>query len=172
MAYVQEPNFSNAIPGMGLTRAVGNKRWQKPPKHTTVEEALSFYIPRITDSKLSDNILDMLDLDIPVTTIVNSLTLSAVGEGLHTVDVGVLVSPVLMELIAYVAESTKTKYDMGVDRGENPDEPTPIELAVAVKKLNAMKPPPAEDVVPPPMEEEEEEIAGSGTAIGLMSRRI
>jgi hypothetical protein len=61
---------------------------------------------------------------------------------------------------------------MGVDRGENPDEPTPIELAVAVKKLNAMKPPPAEDVVPPPMEEEEEEIAGSGTAIGLMSRRI
>jgi hypothetical protein len=172
MAYVQEPNFSNAIPGMGLTRAVGNKRWQKPPKHTTVEEALSFYVPRITDSKLSDNILDMLDLNIPVTTIVNSLTLSAVGEGLHTVDVGVLVSPVLMELIAYVAEASKTEYDMGVDRGENPDEPTPTELAVAVKKVNAMQPTPAEDVVPPPMEEDEEEIAGSGTAIGLMSRRI
>lgn len=171
MAYVPEPNYSNAIPGMGLTRAVGNKRWQKPPKHTTVEEALSFYVPRITDSKLSDNILDMLDLDIPVTTIVNSLTLSAVGEGLHTVDVGVLVSPVLMELIAYVAEVSKTEYNMGVDREENPDEPTPTELAVAVKKLNAMKPQPAEDVAPPPPMEDEEEIAESGTAIGLMSRR-
>ena len=149
MAYVPEPNYSSAIPGMGLTRAVGNKRWQKPPKHTTVEEALSFYVPRITDSKLSDNILDMLDLDIPVTTIVNSLTLSAVGEG------------------------SKTEYNMGVDREENPDEPTPTELAVAVKKLNAMKPQPAEDVAPPPSPpmEDEEEIAESGTAIGLMSRR-
>ena len=169
MAYVQEPNYGSPVPGMGLTKAVGNKRWQKPPQYTTVEEALSFYIPRITDSNLSNNLLNMLELDVPVTTIVNSLTLNAVGEGIHTVDVGVLISPVLMELIAYVAEASKTEYNMGVEQENDPDRPSPSDLAVAVKKLEAMKP--EREEVPPPMEEEEEEMPEANTAIGLMSRR-
>jgi len=164
-----EPTFVAAIPGQSMTAQLGSYPWQKPPKYTTVEEALSFYIPKITHPSAVGSILNILEAGIPVTTMANMLQLNGVMEGLHTIDVGVLISPVLMELLAFVAEEDGIEYNMGTD----PDDYTgpgsdPSSIALA---MNGME----DDTTIAEVEEEvvmpEEEPEMSGAALGLMSRR-
>tara|TARA_R110000824_G_C15151184_1_gene671016 strand:+ start:468 stop:986 length:519 start_codon:yes stop_codon:yes gene_type:complete len=164
-----EPTFVAAIPGQSMTAQLGSVPWQKPPKYATVEEALSFYIPKITNPRAVGSILNNLEAGIPVTTMTNVLQINGVMEGLHTIDVGVLISPVLMELIAFVAEEDGIEYDMGTDPAsyERPGG-DPSALALAMKNMGG-------DTTVEEVEDEvvmpEEEPEMLGTALGLMSRR-
>ena len=44
-----EDAFDRPISGMSLTHELGARPWQTPPEYATIEEALDFYIPRLTD---------------------------------------------------------------------------------------------------------------------------
>ena len=49
MVDTPSPMIDAPIPGQSLTAELGNRPWQKPPQYNTVEEALEYYIPRLTD---------------------------------------------------------------------------------------------------------------------------
>ena len=68
-----EPSFDRPIPGMSLTAELGNRPWQQPPQYSTVEEALQWYIPRLTNPELLDQLLDVMETGIPLTTIANAM---------------------------------------------------------------------------------------------------
>ena len=110
------------IPGQSLTAPLGDRPWQNPPQYATPEEALEFYIPKILDPIYADQILDVLETGIPITVIANALQSVMVMEGKHTVDVGILVSPVLIELIELVAENAGIKYVKGTDAPDDDKE--------------------------------------------------
>mgnify|MGYP003141425136 CR=1 FL=1 len=57
---LDEPEFNAPIPGMGLTHEVGARPWQSPPQHTTVEEALDFYVPRLTSKEFVDKLISVI----------------------------------------------------------------------------------------------------------------
>ena len=57
-------------------------------------------------------------MGVPVTTLANTIQLSNVMEGKHTVDVGMLITPLLMELIMMLAESAGIEYDSGLNDPE------------------------------------------------------
>ena len=65
------PSFDRPTPGMSLTAELGNRPWQQPPQYSTVEEALQWYIPRLTNPELLDQLLDVMESGIPLTTIVS-----------------------------------------------------------------------------------------------------
>jgi len=111
-----EPIFDAPIPGMALTAELGGRPWQSPPQYTTVEQALEYYIPRLTADEVSEQLLDVLEMGVPVTALANTMQLSGVMEGKHTVDVGILIMPVLMEMISYIADAAGIEYDMGTDK--------------------------------------------------------
>ena len=87
-----------------MTAEVGGRPWQNPPQYTTVEEALEFYIPRLTSEDVYDALLDSMELGIPLTTMADSMQSTAVMQGLHTIDVGILAMPVIIEMLAFIGD--------------------------------------------------------------------
>lgn len=111
-----EPSFDAPIAGMSLTHELGARPWQNPPQYTTIEEVLDYYIPRFANEEVTEQILDVLEMGVPVSTLANILQTSGVMEGKHSIDLGMLATPVLMELIMYIADSEGIEYNTGMEK--------------------------------------------------------
>ena len=55
---IQEPNLSAPIPGQSLTGEPKGYAWERPPEYNTPEEALEFYLPKITDEETTDDLTE------------------------------------------------------------------------------------------------------------------
>jgi hypothetical protein len=104
-----------------MTSEVGSRPWQNPPKYKTVEEALDFYIPRLTSDEVYDALLDSMELGIPLTTMADSMQSIAVMQGLHTIDVGILAIPVIVEMLAFIGDSADIEYTLGTESAIDED---------------------------------------------------
>ena len=119
-----EEIFDAPIPGMSLTHELGARPWQTPSQFTTVDEAIEYYMQSMTSEEFMEQLIDVMEMGVPVTSIANSMQLSSVMEGKHTVDVGMLVVPLLMELIMMLGDSAGIEYETGLqdpDRNKTKD---------------------------------------------------
>jgi hypothetical protein len=164
MANLPEVMIDAPIAGQSLTAELGNRPWQKPAQYTTVEEALDFYIPRLTDVETQDDLMNVIELGIPLTTIADALQSGGTMDGKHSIDVGILIIPVLIETLAYLAEEQGVEYVTGTEK-EVSDTPSSSTVALAIKKIKEKSDEPQE-IEEPEVELEPEEPSG-----GLMSRR-
>ena len=110
------------IPGMSLTQEVGGNPWQQPPLYNTPAESLAFYFKKMDNPDVVDDMMFTLSHGFPLSLLVDSLTSAGVMNGFHTVDVKMLISPVLHEHIKALAEA------VGIDIRED-DGPTAEEKA-------------------------------------------
>ena len=169
MANNPAPFIDGPIPGQSLTFELGNCPWQNPPQYTSVEEALEYYIPRLVEPEFVDELINVMDMGVPLTTIANAMQVGGVMQGMHTVDIGVLVIPVLIEMMAYIGDSANIKYNTGMeDSGRRTDKPKSSAIARAMAKAKKQMENMEEEKEPTPevteeMPEEKE--------TGLMSRR-
>lgn len=155
--------FDAPIPGMSLTHELGARPWQSPPQYTTVDEAIEYYLERMSTDEFMDQMADVLEMNVPVTTLANTIQLAGVMDGKHTVDVGMLVMPLLMEMIMLIGDNAGVKYDNGLT--DVPDNRTKDTLIEAVRKEMQQKIDESEET--PEAEEVKEEEPKSG----LMARR-
>lgn len=155
------------IPGQHLTSPFGDRPWQNPSEFSTAEEALEqFYIPRLLSPEYADELLDVIEMGISLSAIANALQLGCVMEGKHNIDVGILVMPVLMELLELIALNAQIDYVKGDEIPETKDVSS-VKIDKIINKLK-QKQEDEEMTVEEPVEEEdipEEEPAG------LMARR-
>ena len=168
-----EPLLDAPIPGQSLTAELGARPWQNPPQYNTVEEVLDYYIPRLSSDEVAEQLLDVLEMGVPVTTIADTMQTAGIMEGKHSVDVGMLVLPVLIELIMFIADTAKIDYETGL---EKPEKIRGTLVDKAVRKFELAKEKESEEE--PVLKEEEatEVIEGMATAAkeragGLMGRR-
>ena len=110
------------IAGQSLTAAPGDRPWRNPSQFATPEEALEFYVPKILEPEYSDKLLDILEMGTPITVIANALQSVMVMEGKHSLDVGMLVMPVLVELIEIIAINAKIDYIKGTGVSSTDEE--------------------------------------------------
>lgn len=158
-----EEQFDAPIPGMSLTHELGDRPWQTPSQFSTVDEAIEYYMGSMTSEEFMDQIIEVLEMGVPVTTIANSMQLSSVMEGKHTVDVGMLVIPVLIEMIMMLGDSAGIKYETGLT---NPDSDKPRDSLLAkyaMEYKNKLKETDTEEVKEEPVKEDK--------PTGLMARR-
>jgi len=164
------PSLDAPIPGQGLTAPLGGRPWQRPPQFNTADAALAFYLDRISGERQVSQMLDVLELGVPVDSLVNMMTLGGVMEGLHSADVKSIIEPALAEAVANIAEEAGVEYKLLSDEvGE--DEPTQAEVALIAQKSKEKRTGiTVKDIVEPeaPAEEEQED----GSPRGLMSRRM
>ena len=139
---MEESNFifDTSIPGQSLTAEIGSRPWQQPAKYSTVEEALEHYVKKITDPALNEPLLDTIEMGTPITSIAEILVQTSAMEGLHTIDVSMLLLPVIMELIAYVADEAEIEYNMGLTKSVNTDKISPANIALVMKKFKSKLP--------------------------------
>lgn len=113
---LDQPRFDAPIPGMSMTAELGARPWQSPPQYATVDEAIEYYLDRMSSDDFLDQLTDVMEMGIPITTIANTMQLGNVMEGVHTVDVGMLIMPVLVEMMMLVGDSAGIEYDSGLDK--------------------------------------------------------
>jgi hypothetical protein len=162
MAFRETSDFDAPVPGMSLTHEVGARPWQTPPEFVSIEEALDYYIPRLTDTNYMGRLIDIIETKIPLTSIADTLTLGGVMQGLHTIDVAVLVNPILVELMEGIAKNAEIDYVVGDDEGID-DAPDSMLIKKAMEKIDNMD---ISSVVEP---EKNNDVESKSS--GLMSRR-
>jgi hypothetical protein len=119
MAETNRPVLDAPIAGQHMTSELGGRPWQQAPQYTTVDEAIEYYLDRMSSEEFTEQLVDVLEMDVPVTSLANTIQLGGVMDGKHTVDVGMLVMPLLMEMIMLVGDMAGVKYDSGM---ENPNK--------------------------------------------------
>jgi hypothetical protein len=105
---------------MSLTKEPGNAPWEQPPLYNTVEESLAFYLEKFNDEETLDELMFTLEVGYPVDAMVDFLTSHSVMEGYHSVDVKMILSPVLHEYIMSLADAAGVKYteELGLTKEE------------------------------------------------------
>ena len=157
--------FDAPIPGESLAIELGSRPWQQAPEMATVDEAIEYYMERLSTDEFMNQLMDVLELEVPITSIVNTMQLNSVMEGVHSVDVGVLVSPLLVEMIMYMADMAKVDYVSGLEKPDTSDKLAPTKIA---KMMNKFK----EEVEDVDMQEESSvETQETEEPKGLMARR-
>ena len=100
-----ETRLRAPIPGQSLTDEPRGYAWERPSEYSTPEEALQFYLPRITAKETLEDIMLALDNGFPLATLVKGIYMNGVMEGKHSIDIGLLIAPVLHEIILSAAKT-------------------------------------------------------------------
>ena len=90
-------------PGISFTSPEKSRKWQQPPKYVKVTDVVKHYMEMIASGEAVNELLDVLETGIPLSVIAEGTMLSSVGEGIHTIDAGILAMPVIMEMLKTVA---------------------------------------------------------------------
>lgn len=132
------------IPGMSLTSEPGNRPWENPPNLVSVEDAMEFYTKRILGTPENyDQVLDILESGLPVRNVANILMKTSVMEGNHTIDVGILVLPVIEELLMAVADMHNSEYTESIDSLFKENVVSRRQARLAVQEMQKSKATPA-----------------------------
>ena len=161
-----EPTFNAPIPGTAMTRELGSRPWQRPYQYSTIEDVTNYYTAKFRDAVVQDNIISAVQTKVPLTTIANSVQLAGVMEGKHSIDLGVLVSPIIVELMKVAANAEDVEYNNDYDDKEGIEEnlnQNAIQLAALKEEEKRNK---KEDS---PMAQEDNEAIEQ--VKGLMARR-
>mgnify|MGYP000097038663 FL=1 len=159
-----EPLFDAPIPGQSLTAELGGRPWQSPAQYPTVDEAIEYYMSRMATDEFADSLLEVMEMGIPLTTMANTIQMSSVMEGKHSVDVGMLVMPMLIEMMMLIGDSAGVEYDNGLT--ELKDDTTKDAVLDNVRRK--LKEKIGEKEETPEVEDVEEEME---EPTGLMARR-
>ena len=165
-----EPLFDAPIPGQSLTAELGGRPWQSPPQFTTVDDAVEFYVTRMAEDSFSEKLIDVMEMGIPLTTLANTMQMNNVMEGKHSVDVGILVMPVLIEMMRLIGDSAGIEYDTGMDKKEK-TRSTLIDKALNKLRDEEAKNENTEETMPEPEVVVEETTPVEEEPKGLMARR-
>lgn len=168
---VDAGNLSGPVPGMSLTTEPGNRPWENPPQLTTIEEVVSFYAEKLLDPDNEDAILNAFDEKISIESMADMITTSAVMEGIHTIDISVLVNPVVQEMFRYVGDVNNISYIDSYEELEKKKKIPKHEARSIVEEL--AKEMDASKVPPMPGMNVEQETVPEETNVrrGLMARK-
>jgi len=163
---LEEVSFDRPIPGQGMTSELGARPWEKPPQYTTVDEALSYYLPKLSDDEFAKNLVNVMEMGVPITSLANTIQMSSVMEGRHSVDVGILILPVLIEAMRFIGDSANIEYVVG-----NEGKKSKVDDDLAKRVATEMNLNHEEDSVDVAIEDTPVEVEEEEVTTGLMARR-
>ncbi len=110
--------FDRPQPGFSLTQEPKGAPFENPPEIVDPEEAAKFHLDNMNNANAFEDIAHFLDSGLDIPTLVQGILRSAVFQGVHSIDVSLIIAPILHEFIKDVAEATGTDYDEGVSDAE------------------------------------------------------
>ena len=128
--------FSAPIPGQSLTTEPKGFPWERPPEITDPEEAIQMHLARLSEPDMLDMVLDLIGDDgIDVKTLTSGIMRGAVAKGMHTIDVALLVAPVVHEFIKQGALAFGLSPDDGFENKEEKAEYAKAKKTSLAKKM-------------------------------------
>jgi len=169
--------FNAPIPGESLTREPKNAAYERPPELNDPEDALIYHTDRLTDERRMKAAVLLMEEGLDIRTITEGVLRKAVVDGIHSVDVSMIIAPAVHEYIKTTADMIGVEYKEGFERDEEDRKldyalnSTRAKKALAKIKAEPKKSAEAVEDAPMPMDEEPvmEEIDMKPR--GLMARR-
>jgi hypothetical protein len=134
------------VPGMSLTTEPGNRPWEQPPLHTTIDDVVAYYVDKLTQDQVVDSLLSAMENNIALMTLANGIVKMGLMQGTHTVDMGFVVTPILIELMKTIGDMNDVGYiveDEDFEQATEIDEDTVREVlkeaVTTVKESPAVK---------------------------------
>lgn len=124
------------IPGMSLTSEPGNRPWEQPPQLSKVSEVVDYYTDKLTDPELVDALLDAFSKDAPIYETTRGIINYGVMKGIHSIDTGMLVLPVVVEMMKTLAELNDVGY---IIEQADKDKMYSVDKRVAEAAINEVK---------------------------------
>jgi hypothetical protein len=85
--------------------------WEQPPQLVTIQQVADFYVDKFTEEQEAiDKALDAIEAGAPLQALADGIITFNMMKGIHTIDVGFLVLPIIVELLITVAELNDIKY--------------------------------------------------------------
>lgn len=171
MALEQEVKLDAPVPGMSLTAEPKGRPWRRPYQYSTVDEVATYYMDLMMDPRFTDGLIEQVEVGFPLAMIADVWITASTMEGLHSVDLGSLVSPVVITMMKALLDAEDVSYEVGDEEDEvTMSEKEMIKLRdelIGSGDLEASEPPMMDE--PMPTEEMPEEP--SEASRGLMSRK-
>ena len=168
MALEQEVKLDAPVPGMSLTAEPKGRPWRRPYQYSTVDEAATYYMDLMLDPRFTDGLVEQVEVGFPLAMIADVWISASTMEGLHSVDLGALVSPVVITMMKTLLDAEGVSYEIGDEEDEvTMSKKEMIKLRdelLGSDDLESSEMPMVEEA---PMEEPAEEPAPRG----LMSRK-
>lgn len=135
--------FDGPIPGQSLTAEPGNAPWEKPSKFSDPLDAFEMYLERFSDDEVLNDVIDLIDAGAPLDSISGAMLSTGVLRGMHTVDVKVLLRPLLTAHIKSLADAIGIDdYKITFDDYRDEQEEEALKLKNRIKaKLDKVKGP-------------------------------
>ena len=112
--------FNRPVPGQSLTSTPKGAPYERPPEINDPVKALDYHLDILDNPKAVEQAMFMLEMGIDLSTLVEGITRNAVIEGIHSIDISLIVAPVIHEYLKGYADSFEIDYDEGFeDKEEN-----------------------------------------------------
>jgi len=99
-----------AIPGQSLTDEPKNFAWERPPEITDPDKAIAYHIDYLSNPEVVESTLFILASGLPVKNFVDTILTNAVGNGIHSIDISMIIKPVLEESVVLTAIEADIKF--------------------------------------------------------------
>jgi len=165
MQETAQHKFNAPIPGESLTHELGARPWQKPAQYSDINEVVNYYTSRMDSDEFSMMLADVMEMGVPLTTLANTIQMSGVMEGKHSIDTGILVMPIIIENMMAIGDALNIKYNSGLEDNAKLMSDRDSLANKSMMKLRQEKDMPTKSVEKEPIPMKEEK------PMGLMSRR-
>ena len=122
------------IPGQSLTDEPSNFAWERPPEITDPNEAVVFHLDRLSEEPVMESVLFLMEFGYPTDVLTRSMLTAAVGEGIHSIDVSLIVAPVIEEELGYMARTAGIEYKDTFANDKTDDELQEERLRILISK--------------------------------------
>jgi len=167
--------FERPIPGQSLTAESKSQAFERPPEIADPIEALDAHLDNLSEDGAMEDALYFLEFGVDLVTLVQGMLRGAVMEGIHSIDVSLIIAPVLHEYVKGFADAAGLEYDEGFENAEGKrvlsykrDVARAKEMLKEIKEEDTPSP---DSFVPEPIEEPEQDIEEQEPVkTGLMAR--
>jgi len=110
------------IPGQSLTDEPQNFAWERPPEIVDPNDAIRFHMERLSEKPVAESVMFLMELGYPVDVLTRSILTASVAEGVHSIDVSLIASPVIEEELSYMARTAGIEYKKTFGNDQTEDE--------------------------------------------------
>ena len=110
--------FERPIPGESLTTTPKGASYEIPPEITDPYEAIERHLVNLTEDGAMEDIMFFLEQGVDLQTLTEGVLRSAVMEGIHSIDISILIAPLIHAYIKGELDALGVDYDEGFEDKE------------------------------------------------------
>jgi antitoxin component of RelBE/YafQ-DinJ toxin-antitoxin module len=125
--------FDAPIAGENFTSDTRNYPWHRPPEITDYDDGVDYIIEKLGEKEQAELTYSMLEIGLPITTVVSSMLMQGISKGKFPIDIAILIAGPLARYIEIIAKKNDIKYEMGIEeKNRQPITPTSLKMALGI----------------------------------------